>query len=277
MLATLIIVFREIMEAGLVIGIVLAATHGVRGRSRFVSLGIAGGTLGACIVALFARSISNALAGFGQEFFNVGVLSLAVFMLTWHNVWMSRHGRDIAMHMKTLGEEVTAGRRSLLALAVVVGIACLREGSEIVLFLYGIVISSSDSTPAMIAGGIVGLLAGAALTVVTYLGLMHIPNRHLFKVTGILLALLAAGMAAQAVAFLEQAQVITFMTATLWNTSWLISNDSWLGKALHTLIGYNARPSQIQMLVYFVTLCIIFILMRLMGHAPKLSTDNKNT
>lgn len=268
MLATLIIVFREIMEAGLVVGIVLAATYGVHRRTRFVSAGILGGVLGAGIVAIFAREINTALSGFGQEFFNVGVLTLAVLMLTWHNVWMSRHGREIAMEMKTVGEDVKKGQRSLMALAIVVGIACLREGSEIVLFLYGIVISANESALAMILGGIVGLIAGTALTALTYLGLLRIPSRHLFKVTSLMLALLAAGMAAQAINFLEQAQVITFMTGTLWNTSWLISNGSWLGKALHTLIGYNDKPSEIQMLIYALTLATIFTLMRFFGHAP---------
>lgn len=267
MLATLIIVFREIIEAGLVVGIVLAATAGVRGRSLWISYGIISGIAGACLVALFARTINNAMAGFGQEWFNVAILSLAVCMLTWHNVWMARHGREMAAEMKTVGREVSNGRRSLLALSVVVGISVLREGSEIVLFLYGIVISSDESATAMISGGIAGMILGVAVSAITYLGLLHIPNRYLFKVTGWMLALLAAGMAAQAVSFLEQAQIITSFTHNVWNTSWLVTDGSIAGKSLHTLIGYTARPSLMQLVTYGTTLVIVFTLMRLFGQA----------
>lgn len=265
MLATLIIVFREIMEAGLVVGIVLAATSGVRLRGLWVGYGIIGGMIGACVVALFARSINNALSGFGQEFFNVAVLSLAVCTLTWHNVWMARHGRELAAEMKTVGEAVSKGERPLMALAIVVGIAVLREGSEIVLFLYGIVISGNESAAAMMLGGLFGIVAGVGVSAITYLGLVRIPSRYLFKITSVLLALLAAGMAAQATSFLEQAQVINVMNQVVWNTSWLISIGSIPGKALHTLIGYNDRPTLIQLVVYATTLAVTFILMRLYG------------
>src|SRR5205809_4998446 len=81
MFGALIIVFREVIEAGLIIGIVLAATRGVSGRGRWVSAGVLAGALGAGIVALFAEAIANAFEGAGQELFNAGVLSAAVAML----------------------------------------------------------------------------------------------------------------------------------------------------------------------------------------------------
>jgi len=93
MLATLLIVFREVIEAGLIVGIVLAASRGVSRRSLFVGYGVAGGVLGACIVATFAGEIESLFQGSGQDIFNASVLLLAVCMLTWHNVWMACHGR----------------------------------------------------------------------------------------------------------------------------------------------------------------------------------------
>src|SRR6185312_14549928 len=138
MLAALIIVFREVFEAGLIVGIILAVTRSVPQRGLWITGGVAGGVLGACIVAMFAGLLSEAFAGSGQELFNATILLIAVVMLTWHNVWMSRHGRELAAEIKAAGEAVVAGRSSLAALAIVVGIAVLREGSEVVLFLYGI-------------------------------------------------------------------------------------------------------------------------------------------
>ncbi|MDE3016080.1 MAG: FTR1 family protein [Pseudomonadota bacterium] len=268
MLATIVIVFREIIEAGLVIGIVLAASRGVPRRGFWVTYGIMGGAIGACLVAVFAGSINAAMSGFGQEWFNVTVLLLAVLLLIWHNVWMARHGREIAVQMKAVGEAVARGQRSLLALAIVVGIAVLREGSEIVLFLYGIAVSGGESAVGMMASGAVGLALGAGLSALMYSGLLRIPTRHLFTVTGVLIALLAAGMAAQAAFFLQEAQVITSFDRIMWNSSWLVSDGSIAGKILHTLIGYTARPTEMQLMVYVTTLAIIFTLMRLFGHAP---------
>ncbi len=269
MLATLIIVFREVIEAGLIVGIVLAATRGVLGRGLSVGYGILGGIAGACVVAVFASSISAAMEGVGQELFNVAILMAAVLMLTWHNVWMARHGREIAMQMKNVGEAVAAGQRSLTALSIVVGIAVLREGSEVVLFLYGVAVSGNDTAATMATGGFLGLILGVAMGTITYLGLLRIPNRHLFAVTGWLIALLAAGMASQAVAFLQQAQVVTSLTRVIWDASSLISDGSVIGKVLHTLIGYTARPTGMQFIAYLATLTSIFTLMRLFGHAPQ--------
>jgi high-affinity iron transporter len=270
MLAALIIVFRESMEAGLVIGIVLAATQGVFRRGLWVTYGIIGGMIGACTVAVFARELSAAMAGLGQELFNAIILSIAVVSLSGHNVWMSRHGREMGEKMKALGEAVTTGSCSLMALAVVVGIAVLREGSEVVLFLYGIAIAGNDSAVMMLIGGVDGLALGALISVLMYLGLLRIPTRHLFKVTSFMLALLAAGMAAQAIAFYQQADIVNAFSQTAWNSSALLSEASIPGKALHTLIGYTDRPTVMQLIVYGLTLVTIAVLMRLYGNAPAL-------
>lgn len=268
MLAALIIVFRESMEAGLVIGIVLAATRGVAGRGLWVGYGIAGGAVGACAVAAFASSLSAAMSGMGQELFNALVLSIAVVSLSGHNVWMSRHGRDMAEKMKALGAAVTSGSCTFVALAIVIAITVLREGSEVVLFLYGIAIAGNDSAAMMLTGGTLGLAAGALMATLMYLGLVRIPTRHLFKVTSCMLALLAAGMASQAISFLQQADIVNAFSQTAWNSSRLLSESSIPGKALHTLIGYTDRPSVMQLIVYAATLGTITVLMRLFGHAP---------
>jgi len=265
-LAALIIVFREVIEVGLVVGIVLAATRGLAHRGRWVGYGLVGGVAGSCVVAAFAGSIGEALAGAGQELFNAAVLAIAVVMLAWHNIWMARQGRHIAAEVRAVGEAVMAGRRSMAALAVVVGVATLREGSEIVLFLYGIAVSGGDTAAAMMAGGMLGLVAGAGLSAVMYFGLLRIPAGRLFGVTSWLIALLAAGMASQAVGFLQQAGKVTALSQVLWDTSNLLPDDSVTGRALHTLLGYTDRPTGIQLAVYASTLAGIFLLMRVLGH-----------
>jgi high-affinity iron transporter len=183
MLGALIIVFREVMEASIIVGILLAVTKGVPGRGRWIAAGVGAGVAGAALLAVFAEQMSNALAGIGQELFNAGVLAIAVVMLAWHNIWMARHGRQLAAQMKDVGEAVAKGSRPLTAAAIVVAVAVLREGSEIVLFLYGLVIAGGSSTGGLVVGGLIGLLLGCGVTALTFLGLVKIPGRYLFGVT----------------------------------------------------------------------------------------------
>jgi high-affinity iron transporter len=268
MLGALIIVFREVIEAGLIIGIVMAATRGVAGRGRWVTYGIIAGVLGATLVAFFAGAISQAFAGSGQELFNATVLSIAVVMLMWHNGWMARHGREIAAEMRAIGDAVTEGTKPLTALAVVVGLAVLREGSEVVLFLYGI-FASGTTGMALLVGGILGVIAGAAFTALTYFGLLAIPTRYIFTVTTGLISLLAAGLAAQAVQFLNNGGYFVVLDRTVWDTSWLLSEGSIAGHLLHTLIGYTERPTELQLVVYIATLVAMYVLMRIARYQPR--------
>jgi high-affinity iron transporter len=262
MLGTLIIVFREVIEAGLIVGIVLAATRGVPGRGWRVALGVAGGVVGAGVVALFAGAISSLFSGSGQEYFNAAVLAVAVGMLTWHNVWMASHGREMARDMRQVGADVAGGERSLWALSIVVGVAVLREGSELVLFLYGIAASGGAGAGAMLTGGALGLCAGALVSALTYFGLVSIPSHRLFAVTSGLITLLAAGLAAQAVAFLQQAGWLQQMATPLWDTSGVLAQDSLGGRLLHTLIGYTDQPNAAQLIAYALTVALIVTLMR---------------
>lgn len=267
MLGALIIVFREVLEAGLIVGIVMAATRGIDGRGRWIALGVAGGVIGAGIVALFAGAISEAFEGAGQELFNACVLGIAVVMLMWHNAWMAKHGREMAAELRSVGTSIAEGQRPLTALAVVVGLAVLREGSEVVLFLYGI-LASGTSGMALFTGGVLGVLAGAAFTALTYFGLLAIPSRHIFTVTTWMITLLAAGMAAQSVQFLNSAGTLVALDRTVWDTSWLLSESSLVGKLLHTLIGYTERPSEMQLIVYIAVIFAMALLMRLARGTP---------
>lgn len=277
MLATLVIVFREVIEAGLIVGVVLAATKGVFHRGLWVGYGIAGGVAGACLVALFASAIAGLFEGSGQELFNASILLLAVAMLTWHNVWMASHGREMAQEMKEVGEEVSAGTRSLAALAIVVGIAVLREGSEIVLFLYGIAASGGTSSAAMLIGGLIGIAGGAVVTALLYFGLLAIPTRSLFTVTTGLITLLAAGLSAQAIFYLQQAGYMRVLTRPLWNTGWLLDEHSLVGQLLHTLVGYSSRPNGAQLIAYLATVAGIVALMKLTSHKDTVQASGPAT
>jgi high-affinity iron transporter len=269
MISALIIVFREVIEAGLIVGIVLAATAGVPHRGRAVAMGVLAGVSGACLVAAFAGQLSNLFQGSGQEIFNAAILLLAVAMLTWHNVWMASHGREMARELKAAGHQVKTGERTLAALSIVVGVAVLREGSEVVLFLYGIAAQGGTTAGGMVTGGMLGLAAGGVVSALMYFGLLTIPAGRLFQVTSGLITLLAAGMAAQAVLFVQNGGWLEYFTMTVWDTSWLVKEDSITGRLLHTLVGYSEAPNGAQLIAYGATILMILVLMRLVPQGQK--------
>jgi high-affinity iron transporter len=264
-LAALIIVFREVFEAGLIVGIVLAVTRSVSRRNRWIGGGVLAGVAAACLVAAFAGVLSQLFEGMGQELFNAAILAIAVIMLTWHNVWMARHGKEIAGEMRAIGQAVAEGSKSLLALAVVVAVAVLREGSEVALFLYGVAASDDGSAASLTIGGLTGLALGVAVCLLTYFGLMRIPPRALFATTTVLITLLAAGMAAQAVAFLQRTNWLTPLDTVMWDSGWLLSESSIVGRALHTLVGYTDQPRGMQIVIYLAVILVTVMLMRLVG------------
>lgn len=268
MLATAIIVFREVLEAALIISIVIAATRGVMHRGKWVALGVAGGLAGAGVIAMFADVIADALTGRGQELFNAGILFTAVAMLGWHNIWMKQHGKELAMQMSAVGRSVLEGSRPLRILAVVIGLALLREGSEVVLFLYGISSAQETGSGTMLLGGLVGIVTGATLGYLLYRGLLKIPTKHLFTVTAWLILLLAAGMSAHGAAYLVQVDILPALGHAIWDTSHIISEESMTGQVLSTLVGYVAQPDGIQVLFYVATIAVIGSMMMWIGQQP---------
>jgi len=265
MLASFIIVFREVLEAGLIVGIVLAATAGIARRAPYLWGGVLAGMAGACAVAAMAGALASAFAGNGQDVFDAGLLCFAVVMLGWHSVWMARHGREMAAQMRQMGHAVQSGESTMFAMAVVVAIAILREGSEVVLFLYGAATAAQLTAGAVLAGSACGIAAGAAVSWALYRGLLTIPVRRLFSVTGWLIALLAAGMAGQAAALLANDDIIPAFGYQLWDTSWLLSTGSVPGRALQALVGYSDRPMGIQLAAYLTTLATLIVLSKWAG------------
>ncbi len=258
MFGTALIVFREVLEAALIVGIVAAATRGIAGRGRWIASGIAAGIVGSLLVAVGAEAISTLAEGMGQELFNASILGVAVAMLAWHNIWMSVHGRQLASHAQQVGGDIRTGAKALSVLLVVIAVAVLREGSETVLFLYGVAASGDGSPAAMLTGGGIGLVGGILVGWLLFAGLLRIPLKWFFAATSFLVLLLAAGMAAQAARYLIQANALPSLATPLWDTSAFVSNSSLAGKALQGLLGYDAQPAGMQVAFFVAALAIIW-------------------
>ena len=252
MFGTSLIVFREVLEAALIIGVVAAATRGIAARGRWLIGGALLGLAGAALVAASMGAIAQLADGIGQELFNAVILGIAVAMLAWHSIWMASRGQAMAAEARAISSAIRDGRRTLYVVLVVVAVAVLREGAEAVLFLYGVAVSGASSMSEMVLGGALGLLGGAAVGGALYLGLLRIPLRWFFAAISLLVLLLAAGMAAQAARFLVQADLLPALRTPLWDVSGVLPNDSAVGAILHGLIGYDARPAGMQVLFYVI-------------------------
>jgi high-affinity iron transporter len=144
----------------------------------------------------------------------------------------------------------------------------LREGSEVALFLYGVAAAGEGGGRALLGGGVLGLLLGVAVCLATYLGLMRIPPRALFKTTTVLITLLSAGMAAQAVFFLARANWLTSFDHVVWDSSAVLPERGVAGRTLKALVGYTDQPTAMQLAVYLGVILLTFVLMRLTAVTP---------
>jgi high-affinity iron transporter len=174
---------------------------------------------------------------------------------------MASQGQSMAeeARIRALGGDVAAGVRPITALAFVVGVAVLREGVEIVLLLYGIV-AAGNGPAQMLSGGAIGAVIGVALSVLMYMGLTALPVRRLFAITIALITLLAAGMASQAVALLQQAGNLLDYSNALWDTSRILPEDSIAGQLLANLVGYSESPTVAQGVAYALVVVLNIVL-----------------
>lgn len=257
MFAVALIVFRETLEAALFVGIVAAAAIGLAGRQRWLLWGVAAGAAGALILAMLAQHISAWADGLGQDLINIFVLVTALAMLLWHCVWVASNSTKTAADAKRLGATIASGGRTPWALLSAVALAVLREGAETVLFVAGSLTGQDTSASAVVAWAATGLLCGASVGYVLYLGLSFIPARRLFFVTNVLIALLAGSIASQLAKVLAQAGLLEYGIQALWDSSSLVSRDSPLGTLLHALVGYEATPSGAQLAAFISTLAAV--------------------
>ncbi len=255
MFGAAIIVFRETLEAALFVGIMAAATRGLVGRSRWLTTGVLAGAIGALALAASAEQIGALADGVGQDLLNAGILSIALAMLTWHCVWVSNQGVQVAEQARELGTSFKESRRPPWALMTVVALSVLREGAETVLFVAGY--ATSSGAAGTVPGAFIGVLLGAAVGAVIYLGLARVPMRRVFSVTNTLILLLAASIASQLARALLQAGVINAWGQPVWDTSGVLRVESPLGTFAHALVGYDAQPTGLQVAFYLLTVLAI--------------------
>jgi len=256
MLSTAIVIFREVLEIAIILSVVIAATNGLKGRSKWIWAGIFAGLAGSALVAIFARTISNAAEGMGQELFNAGILLTAAIVIGGTALWMSKHAREMTKRIKVVSTSVIDGELPFYSIAIVIALAIVREGAEIVLFTYGM-IASGQSLNSIFLGSAIGFVGGGLVGGALYAGLITMSHKHIFQVTTWLLIFLCAGMASTAAKYLVSAGHFETLTAQIWDTSFILSDNTIIGEIMHILFGYTDQPMQIQAIFYVSALVLL--------------------
>lgn len=261
MLKLFVVLFRETLEISVILSIVLAATQNIQNRGKFVCIGLALGIIGAIAMAISTGYISNIFEGYGQEIINAIILLVAASLIIWTIIWIKAHTKKVITKIKTRSSEISSGESSLISLSVIVAATIFREGAEISLFSYGILFTTpKHELLNTILGGVAGFALASAVGFALYKGIITVSGKYLFKVSTILLSLVASSMASQAATLLVASEIINIFTTPLWNSSAFLSQGSILGTILNNLIGYVDQPSGIEVIFYFGTLLLIFVL-----------------
>ncbi|MBL0319562.1 MAG: FTR1 family protein [Alphaproteobacteria bacterium] len=264
MLSTALIIFREVFEIMLILSVVIAATKDMVGRQKWIYIGIGAGILGSAIVAFFTDRIANLASGTGQEIFNAGILFTASLFIAWTVLWMQKHARHIKTQFQLLGADIRDGNTPFYALSIVIALAILREGTEIVLFTFGM-IATGESWLSLSIGFAIGVGSGLLIGGLLYRGLISFSSKLFFRGTSLLLILLVAGMMSQGFGYLVSAGYFESLSSQLWDSSWLLNEHGAFGQTLHALIGYTARPSAAQLAVYLTTLAALLTVVNPLG------------
>jgi high-affinity iron transporter len=272
MFPAFLITFREILEVALILGVVIAATEGLRHRTRWILAGIGGGILGSVLLAAFTDAISDLAEGVGQELFNAALLLTVSIIIGWTAIWMRTHAKKATKRIKEKGAMMLEGDLPKYTIAFIIALTVLREGAEIVLFSYGM-LTSGTPLQTVLLGALGGLLVGAFVGFLLYEGLISISTKYIFKVTTWLLVLISAGMASVAIKFLVAAGYFESLSQIVFDASGVLSEKNIIGQVLHALFGYTERPMVIQLIVY-VAVVLLFVVAS--QRANKHSKAHKN-
>lgn len=260
MLATAIVVFREMLEICLILGIISAALDNIKSKKALLLSGIIGGITLSIIFALTMTYINGLFDGNGQEILKIIILSISIIFINLTILWISKHRKELHNKINNATQKLINNEINTLSLVIVIIFVISREGMEIILFLSGIY--SAGSTPQeLIWGSIIGAASGITFGILLYKGLLRVHVKSFFNVINIMLILLAAGMASELANFLNSADLIEVLSKQIWDSSWLINETSITGKLLHGILGYSSKPTQLQVIFYGSSIAITSLLL----------------
>jgi high-affinity iron transporter len=258
MLNVLIVVWRESLEAMLVIGVLLAwiaRQQEPLPLRRGVWLGVVAGVGLAAALGFATFVVESEFAGTSLEVFQLLMVLFAAGLIVQMVLWMRSHGRYMKRELET-----QAGRAAgAWGIAAITALAVAREGAETVVFLYGLGIEASGGRFAMLASAaVVGLACAGATAWLVTRGARYLNYRTVFRVSEILLLLIAGALLANGIDRAIAMDWLPPLIDPVWNTSWLLSDNHGIGRLAADFIGYRARPSATLLIAYTFLWSFVF-------------------
>jgi high-affinity iron transporter len=262
----LFIVWRESVEALLVVGILYAWLKNGDADARrgipYLWAGVAVGLLAAVALGAALVGFTEVLSGDAQDYFQTGMVLVACVLIVQMVLWMKHHGRSMKRDMEASLQK-SKQDANWWGVTLLVALAIAREGSETVIFLYGLGFGQSGHVDPM---QYLAVAIGLGLAFLTFymlqLGGKIFSWRLFFRVTEIMLLFLAAGLFESGVDKLIDKEILPVVMNQVWNTSWLLDDSSTFGSLVATLTGYRAHPAGMNLIAYAVYWAVIFLLLR---------------
>jgi high-affinity iron transporter len=223
--------------------------------------GVAAGLLAAVALGAALVGFTEELSGDAQDYFQTGMVLVACVLIVQMVLWMKHHGRSMKRDMEASLER-SKQDANWWGVTLLVALAIAREGSETVIFLYGLGFGQSGHVDPM---QYLAVAIGLALAFLTFyllqLGGKIFSWRLFFRVTEIMLLFLAAGLFETGVDKLIDKEILPVVMNQVWDTSWLLDDSSTFGSLVATLMGYRAHPAGMNLIAYAVYWAVIFLLL----------------
>ena len=274
MVAVFVIFLREGVEASMIVSILLAYLDRIGQRSHFkdvlagvgAALALAAG--GGVAAYLTIRTYAGSRV---QTIFETGTYVLAAVVLTYMTLWMAGHARTMSAELNERADRAM-GRGERLGLALLAFQAVGREGLETAVFTLAIVFATG--TRGTLAGGAAGLAVSLVAAVAIYRLGRRVNLAAFFRTVGALLIVFAAGLVADTVENLQQLGWLPFLRHPMWSTARQLSEGSAIGDVFHSLIGYAAQPTPLQLVCYLAYVATILALFLRGGRRTRPATTN---
>lgn len=261
MLSSFFIAFREGLEAFLIVGIIISYLFKI-GEKRYIKHVIFGVIFAIVLsigLAYIFELLFGGLEGKVEEIFEGSVMLLAVVVLTYMIFWMNSQARKIKSDIEISVEKAVYKGR-IFSLFFLGFIVVFREGAETVLFFRAI--SYQIGSRELIIGGAIGIISSIVLALIFFVSTIKINLSLFFRITGILIMLIAAGLLSTSIHEFQEAGVLPIIKDNIYDISRILSTDSIAGGILKSLFGYNPSPSLLEIIIYLTYIAAIIILIR---------------
>ncbi|KDB06936.1 iron permease FTR1 [Burkholderia sp. lig30] len=268
----LFIVWRESVEALLVVGILYAwlknGDDDARRGLPYLWAGVGAGLLMAVALGGALVGFTEVLSGDAQDYFQTAMVLIACVLIVQMVLWMRQHGRTLKRDMEQSLQKSTQDA-NWWGVAVLVALAIAREGSETVIFLYGLGFGQSGHVD---ASQMLAVAIGLGLAMLTFfllqLGGKYFSWRHFFRFTEVMLLLLGAGLFQTGVDKLIDKEILPVGIAQLWDTSAILDDSGTFGSLVATLTGYRAHPALANLIAYAAYWAVVWLLLKRASRRP---------